>query len=217
MKVKGQDSIFPHGLRFNSQASDGDIFVTGFEDSNLEAFTNEFLSAEQNSEVSEIYLWISSYGGNVHNCLAMIDLIASSTKPLFTIILGKAFSAGCLLAAAGRQGHRFATQNSYLLIHQASGGYEGKTQDVIQSAKDLTEINDKVFKLLAQYTGKPVAFFKKLIQENHNTDLTLDTQEALKMGLIDVIGIPKRVFTEPQKASVVFQSKKSSKKRPKKG
>lgn len=181
------------GSTFSGPDYEGNIFVSGFEDIDLEVFTRQVITAEQNPEVENIFIWVSSYGGNVHNCLAMIDLLESVHKAVFTIAYGKAMSAGCLLVASGKVGNRFATPNSYMMIHEASGGAGGKTQDVIQQAAELSELNDKVIKLISKYARKKHNELKKLLQGINNTDLVLSSDRALQFGLIDHIGVPKPI------------------------
>ena len=147
----GPDLHFQSGSIYDEP---GDIFVKGFEEDDLEKFSRELMSAENSPEVTEIFIWISSYGGNVHNALAMVDLLQSCPKVYYTIGYGKAMSAGCLLLASGKKGRRIVTPNTYTMIHEASGGTAGKTQDVVQQAQELLDLNDRMLRLLSKFTGR---------------------------------------------------------------
>jgi ATP-dependent Clp protease protease subunit len=194
------------GLNFDDGVP-GHIFVTEFENSDLVDFSKKLLAAENNPAIEEIIIWVSSYGGNAHNALAMVDLLCSIEKPVFTVAYGKAMSAGCLLVASGKQGRRCITENSYMMIHEAGGGAEGKTQDVIQQAKELEAINARILGLMSDYTGKSLDSLKKLIKAQYNTDLILDANEAVKFGLVDIVGIPKSIHVPTQKLMGVFNPK----------
>jgi ATP-dependent Clp protease protease subunit len=200
------------GSHYETQQG-GNIFVKEFEDNNLEEFSIDFLDAESDPMVTEIFIWISSYGGNIHNALAMIDLTQAASKPVFMIGYGKAMSAGCLLLASGKKGQRFVTPNTYTMIHEASGGAHGKTQDVLQQAKELTDLNERMLKLLSKFTGKAVSFFKKYIKDIHNTDLSLDAKQTVGLGLADYVGIPKRISQPaPQKMIAIYSDENIAKK-----
>lgn len=193
-------SIFSDSL----SPSDGNIFVTDFEDSNLESFTRQVLEAEKSPMVQNIVIWVSSYGGNVHNALAMVDLIESLRKPVFTVAYGKAMSAGCLLVASGPRNNRFITPNSHMLIHEASGGAAGKAQDVIQQAKELRNLNDRLLELMSKYSKKKARDLKKILQNIHNGDLVLNAAKSVDFGLADYIGVPKSVRNDPSEIIGVF-------------
>lgn len=191
------ESMLMAGPNFESARPAGHIFVSGFDESDLEDFTIQLMIAESDPNVNTIFLWVSSYGGETYSAFAMVDLLKTVQKSLFTIAYGKAMSSGCLLVAAGPKGCRFAAPNSYMMLHEASGGTYGKTQDVIQQAGDLKQVNDRYLALIADFTGKSMNSIYKQLKSIHNTDLILTADQALKFGLVDHIGIPKQV-TMPQ-------------------
>ena len=183
--------------------SPGQIFVTEHDDQALESFTFEMLEAEQDERVSVIVIWVSSYGGDAHNALAMVDIMRSVSKPVFTVAFGKAMSAGSLLASSAQKGHRFVTANTFIMVHEASAGALGKTQDVLQQARDLEKVNKRLMKTMADNTGKTTKEFEKIFYDNRNTDLVLDAEEAVAFGLADEIGLPK-VIRQPSNTAIAI-------------
>jgi len=184
------DAILPEAMSSESH-SGGNIFVFGFDDTDLERFSKAILNAERNPEIPEIFIWVSSYGGLVHNVFGMVDLIDHCSKPVWTIALGKAMSAGCVLVSAGHPGKRCATPTSYIMFHEANGGAMGRTQEVIQQAKEMEQLNDRMIKIVSQNTGKSEKNLKKLLKDKHNTDIVMDARAAQLFGLVDHIGVPK--------------------------
>lgn len=179
----------------------GHITVLNFEDDDLVKFKEEFFTAEVDASVQDLVVWISSYGGNCHNALAMVDIIKSSNKRTFTVALGKAMSAGALLLAAGDKGNRFVSPNSYIMIHEAHGGAAGKTQDVIQQTMELSHINERILHLLSKFTGKTHKYLKDFFRKRHNTDIIFTPQEAVKFGIVDKIAVPRPIMF-PQQAGI---------------
>lgn len=207
-----KENIAGYTRNFSRHNPNGDIYVTGFDDKDLVDFVDEFLSAEQDPSIQVITVWVSSYGGQVYNCLAMIDIVNASKKPVMMCALGKAMSAGAILLMSGHKGARFASENTTIMIHTASGGAQGKTEDVLADAIELKRLDDMLIERLAKNTNKKLPFWRKMFKDKHNTDITFTAQEALKLGMIDKVGIPKAI-TRPQvlDIAVVNGEEKSSK------
>ena len=77
---------------------------SGLRDFNFEAaqkFIKEILELDSDPEVEEIFVFISSYGGEVYAVLAMIEAIRNCTKPVSTVGLGMCASCASVLLAAG--------------------------------------------------------------------------------------------------------------------
>jgi ATP-dependent Clp protease, protease subunit len=222
MKNKSKLSEFSMLNPLASSGSEfpGHLTVLNFEDEDLVKFKEEFFTAESDPVVQDIVVWISSYGGNCHNALAMVDIIKSSNKKTFTVALGKAMSAGALLLAAGDKGNRFVSPNSYIMIHEAHGGTAGKTQDVIQQTMELSHINERILHLLSSFTGKTHKQLKDFFKNRMNTDIIFTPQEAVRFGIVDKIAVPRPISFPQQSGVGIYKplevlkkaSKKSSKK-----
>ena len=66
------------------------------------------------------------------------------------------------------------------MIHQPSGGAQGKQTD-IQSMADVLKTREQLNGILAHHTGQPI----ERIQEDTEKDNFVDSQEAKAYGLID--------------------------------
>lgn len=141
-----------------------------------------FMLNNENSE-DKISLWITSPGGLVTGLFQIYDMIQMIDAPVETICLGEASSAAAILLAAGAEGSRAATKNSQIMIHQVSAGTWGNIQDMNVSLEHSNKLNNKVFEILSAHSGVSVDTWKELAER----DLYLSAEEALQLGVIDVI------------------------------
>src|ERR671917_95822 len=90
----------------------------------------QLLHLESSDPGKDISIYINSPGGSIYAGLAIYDTIQFIKPDVQTICCGMAMSMGSLLLAGGAAGKRFSLPNSRILIHQASGGYQGQSADV---------------------------------------------------------------------------------------
>lgn len=175
------------------------ILVVNFTEEAFGAFLKEFVALERNENVETIVIYISSYGGYVDCLNPMRDLIKSCTKPVATVVLGKAMSCGVCLAASGTPGYRFAAPTCSFMIHEISGGAHGKHADIEITAEEMKRINKVTMTNLAQDMGKSYKWLMGKLHDRKNTDWYMDSKGALDLGIIDHIGIPRVNFTKQEK------------------
>lgn len=143
-----------------------------------------FLESEDPDK--EISLYINSPGGSVTDGLAIVDTMNYIKCPVSTICLGLAASFGAVLLSNGAKGRRFATPNAEILIHQpliAGGGISGQTTDIKIHAEQMIKTRERLTKILADNTGKPV----EQLMKDTERDNYMTAEEALEYGLIDEI------------------------------
>jgi ATP-dependent Clp endopeptidase proteolytic subunit ClpP len=74
----------------------------------------------------EISMYINSPGGVVTSGLSIYDTMQYIRPKVSTLVIGQAASMGSLLLTAGEKGMRFSLPNSRIMVHQPSGGYQGR-------------------------------------------------------------------------------------------
>jgi ATP-dependent Clp protease, protease subunit len=148
----------------------------------------QMLFLESEDPGKDINLYINSPGGSVTAGLAIYDTIQYIKPDVATICMGQATSMAAVLLAAGTKGKRYALPHSRVMIHQPLGGVQGQATDIGIQAKEILKIKDLVHQLLADHTGQPL----EKIHEDTERDYFMDSQDALKYGLID------KVITERQ-------------------
>lgn len=139
-----------------------------------------------------IPLIIDSNGGDANAMLAIIDIIDQAKEHCLvaTIIDGKAYSAGAILAAHGSEGYRFIGPNATIMVHQVSASFEGKHADVQHEAGNIKKMNTRVLNMLDKATGKKRGDWAKKIKAAGNSDIYFSAFEAVRQGLVDKVRLP---------------------------
>jgi len=192
------------------------IWVNEFEEKDVRRFYLEFQEMEADPSVAAITIFIDSYGGSVNGYLAMRDLIKSTDKPVATVCVGKAMSAGAFLLACGNKGLRFISKDADIMVHELSSGFWGKNQELQSVSKYLERMNKKILRNFAEDTGTSLKDIENQLHKVKNADWYLSSREAKKWGLVDHIEIPRLMNTNPATVLVSIQ-KKAQKNAQKKG
>ncbi|MFM8319685.1 MAG: ATP-dependent Clp protease proteolytic subunit, partial [Chloroflexota bacterium] len=105
-----------------------------------------------------------------------------------TLAVGMTASFGTVLLTAGTRGERYALPSATIHMHQPLGGAEGQASDIEIQAREILRLKDRLNKVLAAHTGKPV----EMIERDTNRDFYLDARNAVEYGLVDhVMDIPE--------------------------
>lgn len=134
----------------------------------------------------EVNLHISSYGGSVHECFRLIDIINACTFKVNTIGYGKCMSAGAFLLLAGT-GNRSAYENCSIMLHGISSVTAG---DVAEIENDFLETK-RMQAVLKKMVGDRCGLDKKTVEGLFEKDNFLTAQQAKKFGVIDAV-IPRQ-------------------------
>ena len=138
-----------------------------------------FLQAEDPEK--DISMYINSPGGVVTAGLAIYDTMQYFKCDVATYCIGQACSMGAVLLAAGAKGKRYALPNARVMIHQPSGGAEGKASDILISAEEIRKCRATLNEILARHTGKDIA----AVERDTDRDFFLSADEAKEYGLVD--------------------------------
>jgi ATP-dependent Clp protease protease subunit len=128
-------------------------------------------------------MYINSPGGSVSSTLAMIDTMNHIKPDVATVCVGMAASGGALLLSQGAKGKRFALPNAEVMIHQPLGGAQGQASDIEITARHIIATRERLNKMLAKATGKPLA----QIEKDVDRDFFMLAEEAKKYGIIDQV------------------------------
>lgn len=129
----------------------------------------------------DINLYINTPGGSVDDTLAIYDTIQYLPCDVSTYCIGRAFSGGAVVLAAGTKGKRFALPHAKLMTHQPYGGVSGQTTDVRIQAEEILKAKRMLNGLIAEHTGQTV----EQVTEDSERDKYFDAQEAKEYGLVD--------------------------------
>lgn len=175
---------FEHGVDVTNRC----IFLTDDVDSDTigTVIKGLYLMENQNDKNEPIELRICSYGGLVYDMFALHDVTRTLRSPVYTMGMGKVMSAAVLLVACGEEGHRWAGANTSFMIHVLSwDSPDVKLHDHKNFLKESERLWENWYKLMAQYTKKDEAFWRKLC--NKRDDIYFDAYQAQEWGVIDHI------------------------------
>lgn len=172
------------------------IWVNSFDEEDVHRFYKQFFALESDPSITVITIFIDSYGGSVNGLFAMRDLIKSSQKPVSTVCVGKAMSAGACLLAAGSKGARFMAPDAEIMIHEASSGFWGKNQEIQASSRQMDKMNRRLIKNLASDLDKSAEELEDQLHKVKNADWYLSAREAKKWGIVDFVEIPRLAYQD---------------------
>jgi len=135
---------------------------------------------------TEINVYIHTDGGAATGMANIYDVMQMVHAPIKTILLGKAYSAGSWILAAGSKGKRFALRSSKVMIHGTQFIFPIPGFDFSNSKNYLEFVNadnDAMFKIMAKHTGQS---FEK-VKSDCQTEKWMSAQESLDYGIIDHI------------------------------
>ena len=152
-------------------------------DASASVIVAELLFLESEDPSKDISLYINSPGGSVTAGMAIYDTMQYIKCDVSTICIGMAASMGAFLLAGGAKGKRQALPNAEIMIHQPSGGTQGKASDMLIDADHIRATRQRMNELLAQNTGKTVEEVARDTDRYH----WLTATEAAEYGIIDSV------------------------------
>ncbi len=143
----------------------------------------QLLHLESENPSKEISMYINSPGGEVSAGLSIYDTMQYIRPKVSTLICGMAASMGSVIAIGGEKGMRFALPNSEVMVHQPSGGSQGKASDMLISARHIEQTRERMYKLYMDHSGQDY----ETVQKALDRDLWMTPEEAKDWGHIDEI------------------------------
>lgn len=158
------------------------VFLTGeIDDAVADTVVAQILFLDSEDNEKDINLYINSPGGSVTAGMAIYDTIRMVKSNVHTICVGQACSMGAILLSGGDR--RSALPHSRVMIHQPSGGAQGKATDILITAREIEKIRTMTAEILARHTGKkPEQILADIEKDNF-----MSAEEALGYGLVDEV------------------------------
>lgn len=143
-----------------------------------------FNRLDKNIPVEErkpIKLLLYSYGGDGQACFSLLDIIALSKTPVWTINMGVAMSAGLLILLAGHK--RFCLKNSTALAHSGSGGTSGSFESTEAQMKDYKHF----VQTMRDYIIERTKIDSKLMNKKKSQEWYIYAAEQVELGIVDKV------------------------------
>ena len=142
------------------------------------------IASTNNCDTIELY--INSGGGEAPQFLSLYDIVTLAQtfykKKVYTIVSGIAASAAALVLQAGNP--RFATKNSFIMLHEMSLGFEGKFTTAQTEMIMAKKWQNKILQIWAEKMNISSRELMTLIK---GKDIYYSAKEAKKVGLIDSV------------------------------
>ena len=155
-----------------------------------------FLSNEDPK--SDVQLYINSPCGSISAGLGIIDTMRYLRCDVACTCIGMAASMGACLLAAGTKGKRAVLPNCQVMLHQPliGGMLQGPATDLGIEAHHMLRLRDRLYKLMADYTGKTA----EQIHRDFDRNKWLFADEAVSYGCADRIieRAPENLLPRPR-------------------
>ena len=159
------------------------IFICGeINDISANIIVSELLYLDSISH-DDINIYINSPGGSITSGMAIYDTMNYIKSDCVTICIGIAASMASILLSSGTKGKRYIVKNSEVMIHQPIGGTTGQATEIKICAERILKLKDKLNRILSINTKQKL----ERIEKDTERDYFMDSDEALKYGLVDKI------------------------------
>lgn len=154
---------------------------TAIDDTIANLIIAQLLYLDREDPDKDINMYIHSPGGIITAGLAIYDTMQLIKPDVATICVGFAASMGTVLLVGGAKDKRYALPNATVMIHQASGGFEGAAADIEIRAKEILRLQNRIREIMAIHTGQPL---ERIIRDT-DRDFFMDANQAKEYGIVD--------------------------------
>lgn len=159
------------------------IFIEGeINDEKANLVVSELLYLDSISN-DDINIYINSPGGSITAGMAIYDTMNYIKSDCATIGIGLCASMAAFLLSSGTRGKRCSLNNTEIMIHEPLGGVNGQATEIKIVAERILKIKKKLNVILSRNTKKSLSKIEKDVER----DYYMDSDEALKYGIIDKI------------------------------
>lgn len=159
------------------------IFIEGeINDEKANLIVSELLYLDFISN-DDINIYINSPGGSITAGMAIYDTMNYIKSDCVTIGIGLCASMAAFLLSSGTRGKRCSLNNTEIMIHEPLGGVNGQATEIKIVAERILKIKKKLNVILSRNTKKSLSKIEKDVER----DYYMDSDEALKYGIIDKI------------------------------
>lgn len=127
-----------------------------------------------------IKIFVNSPGGHVESGDTIHDLIAFIGSPVAVIGTGWVASAGTHIFLGAEKAQRYCLPNTRFLIHQPSGGAQGRAGDIAIQAQEIVKMRERLARVISDRTGQSI----ERVREDIERDYWMSTEEAKAYGIL---------------------------------
>lgn len=131
----------------------------------------------------DITMFINSPGGSVTAGLGIYDTMQHVSPRVITTCTSMAASMAAVLLCAGEAGTRSILPHGRVMIHQPSGGMQGKFSDMEITYDLFRELKADLYGIMSRHSGQS----REQIEKDADRDNWMRAEEALAYGFVDEI------------------------------
>lgn len=178
---KGEERVYD---LYSRLLRDRIIFIRGVINQDLaDSVVAQLLFLDSSDSEADVNVYINSPGGEITAMYGIYDTFNLIKCDIATLGLGQCCSAGSFLLAAGTKGKRCALPNASVMLHELSGGYQGKAGDMRNHHLHIETLYERMALQYAKMTGQKL----KKVKRDMEKDYFLNADEAVKYGIIDKV------------------------------
>lgn len=160
-------------------------------DMNLESVSNivEKLVKMDAESTEPITLIIDTYGGSVHSMFSLYDVIKGVSSQVHTMGVGRVFSAGVTILAAGEPGYRRVGPNTRIMLHPISMNFEGSITDAESHVEEIKMVEEMYHRCLMVDSKFKAKELWKILRGSPDQpqENFFSPEECIRKGLVDSI------------------------------
>ena len=131
-------------------------------------------------------LYINTYGGDLYEAFALIDVMKYSYHNISTVGIGAVMSAGFMIFASGTKGYRWIGKNTGIMNHQHSDNMDAKMHDMKAQMKENANCEQRCMQILREATGMSVPEVNSKFIKNPS-DQYYTAKQLVDLGIADDI------------------------------
>lgn len=131
----------------------------------------------------DITLYINSPGGSVTAGLGIYDTMQHIRPSVVTTCTSMAASMAAVLLCAGAPGKRSILPHGRVMIHQPSGGMQGKFSDMEITYDLFRELKADLYGIMSRHSGQSI----EQIEKDADRDNWMRSEAALAYGFVDEV------------------------------
>lgn len=179
-KDEGQERVYD---LFSRLLKDRIIFIRGVIDQDLADSVVAQLLFLDSTDVEDINMYINSPGGEIAAMYSIYDTMLYIRSDVSTLGLGACASAASFILGNGKKGKRFVLPSTQVMIHELSGGIQGKAGDMRNHFKHTEYLYELMAKQYVKMTGQKLS----KIKSDMTKDFYMTAAEAVEYGIVDKI------------------------------
>jgi len=165
----------------------GIIYLSGvINEGTAESVCKEIIEYNIKGNINQVQMVINSPGGTCTAGFSIIDIMEWSNIPIYTTGIGIIASMGLLIFMAGEKGHRVITPRTSILSHRFSAMNMGNHSQLIAGRREEDMLHERILNHYMTYSNiKDRKELEKYLLRD--VDTWLSTEEAVQLGIVDVV------------------------------